>query len=395
MDFRKPLFLVVFGLFSLLVQAQVHVAYQQTDSLTYSQYQAGDWKSLIKDGELSLKNGLDFPLLRLRIAYAYFQIQNYSKAAHHYEQVLAKDSYNEIAKHYLYLSYTYLNRDLAASTVAATLDSVGLQEAHLKAFGLSSFDLETGFKYPGINTRGNASYVAAGLGLHLASRLQLAQTISIFQQEIANAPSGIPPRMIISYTNTKQIEYYAKLSYGFSKQITILGAYHFLNTNFTNTIYQNHIGFAGVKYDSNYLSFQTDASFGKIETANIIQFNAALGLFPLGNLNLYAFSKASYLTQNSVSRPVISQSFGFKAVKNVWLEVNVSYGGLDNYLDADGSYVYNAIDITKNKLGATFFYTLNPKCIFQFIYASENKTEFTKQTNYTQHSITGGITWKF
>jgi hypothetical protein len=395
MDFRKPILILTIGLCSLVAKTQVIPDYQQTDSLTYSEYQAGNWKLLIKDGELSLKNGLDFPLLRLRIAYAYFQEENYSKAAQHYENVLANDSYNETAKYYLYLSYKYLNRDLAASNVASKLDSAVLKEEHIKTYGLSNFNLETGFKYPGVNSRGNASYVATGLGLRLGPHLQFEQSISLFQQEIANAPTGIPPRVVITYSNTKQIEYYAKLGYGLSKQITILGAYHYLNTNFTNTIYQNHIGFAGIKYDSNYLSFQADASLGKIATANISQFNATVGVFPLGNLNLYGFTKASYLTQNNASRPVFSQVFGFKAIKNLWLEANASFGGLDDYLDADASFVFNSIDISKNKLGATLFYTFSPKSVFQFNYTFENKTEFTQQTNYTQHSITGGITWKF
>jgi hypothetical protein len=288
-----------------------------------------------------------------------------------------------------------LNRDLAATKVASTLDSAVLKAEQVKTSGLSNFNLVTGFKYPGVNSRGNASYVATGLGLRLGSRFQLDQTISLFQQEIANTPTGIPPRIIITYTNTKQLEYYAKLGFGLSKQITLIGAYHFLNTNFTTSTYQNHIGFAGIKYDSDYLSFQADASFGKIVTANISQFNAIVGVFPLGNLNLYGFTKASYLTQNSVSRPVFSQVFGFKAIKKVWLEANASFGGLDDYLDDDASYVYNSIDISKNKLGATLFYTFSPKSVFQFNYTFENKTEFTPQTNYTQHSITGGITWKF
>ena len=63
MDFRKPLLILSIGLCSLVAKSQVIPDYQQTDSLTYIQYQAGNWKSLIKVGELSLKNGLDFSLL--------------------------------------------------------------------------------------------------------------------------------------------------------------------------------------------------------------------------------------------------------------------------------------------------------------------------------------------
>jgi hypothetical protein len=393
MAFRKSILIIFVCLFSLLAKAQIESDYQKIDSLSYDQYQKGEWKNLVKYSEKNIADGIDFPLLRLRVAYADFMLQNYSNAAHHYEKVLENDSYNETAKYYLYLCYKYLNRDLIASVAASKLDNETKIKENLKPFGVYQFDLESSYKYPNLNTRGNATYLRAGLGFNLGWHAKFYQSIAFFNQNIKNPQTGLTPR--VTDSNSQQFEYYAKLGLPINEQLSVIGAFHYLNTNITSNTYQNTIGFGGLKYDGNCFNFQADASFGYSATSKINQYNATLGVLPLGNLNLYSFTKGSFVIQNGNSRPVFSEVFGFKAAKNLWLEANGTFGGLDNYLDADALYIYNALDISQNKLGATLFFTFTPKSILQLNYSLENKIENTNQNNYLQHSITGGITWKF
>ena len=393
MAFRKSILIIFICFFSLLAKAQIDSNYQKIDSLSYDQYQKGEWKNLVQYAEKNINDGIDFPFLRLRVAYGNFMIQNYSKAAYHYEKVLENDSYNETAIYYLYLCYKYLDRDLIASVAASKLDNETKIKEDLKPFGVSQFDLESSYKYPNLSTRGNATYLRAGLGFNLGWHAKFYQSIAFYDQKITNTPTGLPPR--VTNSNSQQFEYYAKLGLPINAKLSMIGAFHYLNTNITSTTYQNAIGFGGLKYDGNYFNFQADASFGYSAMSKINQYNATLGFLPFGNLNLYSFTKGSFLMQDGVSRPIFSEVLGIKAVKNLWIEANGTFGGLDNYLDADALYIYNALDVSKNKLGATLFFTFIPKSILQFNYSLENKTENTYQTNYTQHSITGAITWKF
>lgn len=390
---RKPLLIILICFFSMMAKAQIQSDYQKIDSLSFDQYQKGDWKNLAIYAEKNMGDGVDFPLLILRAAYANFMLRNYMKAAANYEKFLKNDSYNETAKYYLYLCYKYLNRDLVASVVGSRLASETLVKENLKPFGITNFNIESSYKYPNLNTRGNATYLRAGLGLKLGWPINFYQSISFFNQNIINSPTGVPPR--ITNSDTKQFEYYAKIGVPLNSKVTLIGAFHYLNNKLSAITYKNAIGFGGLKYDGIYFNFQADASFGYSLASQINQYNATLGLFPLGNLNLYSSTVGSILIQDGVSRPVINEVLGFKITKNLWLEANGSFGGLANYLDVDALYIYNAIDVSNSKIGTSLFIAITPKAILEINYALENKTENLYQTNYTQHSLTGGITWKF
>jgi hypothetical protein len=58
-------------------------------------------------------------------------------------------------------------------------------------------------------------------------------------------------------------------------------------------------------------------------------------------------------------------------------------------------YVYNSIDINKSKSVGSLLFTLKPTTILQLNYTHETKVENLQNTLYNQHSITGGILWKF
>ena len=133
---------------------------------------------------------------------------------------------------------------------------------------------------------------------------------------------------------------------------------------------------------------------GKLSDSTIRQYNLQLGLYPLGNLNFYSFSTAS-LRQQGQSAFNFRQVLGVKLIKNLWLEGNVTLGTFSNLLENDALYVYNAIDPNKIKGGVTSYITLTPNIIAQLGYTFEQRQLYNQSINYNQHSITGGISWKF
>ena len=70
----------------LLFVATVYSADAQVDSLRLTDsvaaglYNSADWKQLIIFGHKTIDEGIDYPDLRLKIAYAYFITGNYKKA---------------------------------------------------------------------------------------------------------------------------------------------------------------------------------------------------------------------------------------------------------------------------------------------------------------------------
>jgi tRNA G10 N-methylase Trm11 len=150
----------------------------------------------------------------------------------------------------------------------------------------------------------------------------------------------------------------------------------------------------GIKYNSNYFTVQGDLIFGTVTNAAFKQLNIQLVLYPLGNLNVYGFSTI-YIRQNETSGTNFKQVIGTKILKNFWVEGNTTLGIFKNLAENDALYLYNAIDANKFKGGITGYLSLNKKCIAQLGYTFEQRELYKRTTTFNQHSITGGLSWKF
>ena len=92
----------------------------------------------------------------------------------------------------------------------------------------------------------------------------------------------------------------------------------------------------------------------------------------------------------------ISQVAGFNVTKNTWLEGNVTLGNYNNLLDNDALYVYNDIDQKRLKVGGSIYALISKQILLTFNYTFDQKLKYhTANQNFNQHSITGGLTWKF
>jgi len=382
---------------SVMVRAQ-SVGYQQVDSVSYAQYQAAQWKELIAYGNSAVAGHVDYPLLRLRIAYAQFVIGNYSGALLNYEKVLSEDSHNQMAMYYSYLCCKYLNRDLEAGYHASYVDTFTLNRDQIKPYAALEAGFETSVKTSNNANRGTGIYNRASLSNRLGFRIQLDQSVAYFTQSISsNTPVFIPGSTLAvnSFTsNDSQLEYYAKLRFAVSNQISLIGAYHYMSTSFASTTNSSNIGLLGVKYSHPYFSLQADVNTAQVINTSFQQYNGELAIYPLGNLNLYTVSRGS-VQANGLQQTVFSQTIGFKAAKKLWLEAAAGFGKMDNYLDNDALYVYNAIDITQNRAGGTAFYSFGRHIVAYLNYTYEKKQDYYLNTNYNQNSMTGGFTWKF
>ncbi len=386
MDKIKYVLTIVFILLAGSIKAQISTM-QVADSTSADLYNSGDWKELIVFGNQSVKNGIDFPGLRLKIAYAYMMSGNFKMALKNYEDILANDGYNETARFYAYLCNSYLNNDLAASYNAGYMQN----KNGLRPFAFIDAGTEFSTNLNNDINRGDASYSRISLSNRLSWRWQLEQSLVYYNQTIfrlSDNDNSIDAR-------DQQKEYYAKLSYAASANFSILGAYHYVNTSFETSVGNSNLGFLGARFTASYFDLQVDMNFGSLDEKPIEQYDGKLTFYPMGNFNFYTISRASDQHLNASDHIILSQAIGFKLIKNTWLESAVTIGDQNDYLDADGLYIYNAIDKITFKCGETLFYQLSKHMQLQLDYVYEKKDDTYQSLNYEQNSITLGLIWKF
>ncbi|QNN42128.1 hypothetical protein [Pedobacter roseus] len=366
----------------LITVGKAQTSYQKTDSISLALFNASEWQKLIVYGKDALQTGEDFPLLRLRIAYASFVRENYVEALAQYNKVLDSDKHNQIAIYYAYLCNTYLNRDENAGYLASHLDSNVVEGEQIHSFKLRGIGAESGMKFTNIYERGNSSFSRAFLDMRLNYKLSLSTSFSYYNQPVRN-------------DNISQPGYYAKLTYTPFRQFSFIGAYHYMRSNLRRLVYQNNAVLGGIKYAGNGSDIQGDFVLSHIGDEKTRQYNLQFVKYISGNLNFYSISRFSLVNVLGANNIVFQQLFGFKPLHNLWFESVVTLGDQYNYAEADALYIYNGFDKTKFKAGANCYFLLKHHLLLGLNYTFERKSDNIFKFNYLQHSINGGITWNF
>lgn len=373
-------------------------SYAEADSTSYALYNGGNWQNLLDYGNRTIAAGTDFPLLRLRMGYAYFNIGNYGAALNSYRQVFARDSHNQTAHLYSYWCNRNLNNDEAAAYHASYLDTASRALLHTSPVSLVEAALETGLGLNNNTYRGTGTYNRVGLSNRLGWRLQLDESVIYYAQHINYRPLYFDPYRQSDNkvdNSINQFEYYAKLNYTLADRLLLFGGYHYLNAKYREETYHNNLGLFGLRYTSSVTALQADADVGRVSAHPVSQYNGQVMLMPNGNLNLYFITRGSVLDNNHALNLVFSETAGGKISKSFWLDANLTLGKLNNYLEADGLYVYNAIDVTHFKAAATGYYAIGAHALLYLSYIYERKEDFYNLASYNQHTITGGLKWKF
>lgn len=391
---KKYLLIFAFTLTVLFSKAQV-ITLQSADSVANAFYENADWKNLILFGHQSIGRGVDFPGLRLKMAYAYFATGNYKIALTHYQEVINKDPYNGSARYYSYFCYKYLNDDLNASLSSSYFDKETLNKERISSFDLLNAGFESGIKINDNINRDNSFYNRFYIGNRLSWRWQLDQSFAYFNQNVFKLEERYYRTKIEARSLDRQKEYFAKLSFAINSNLSVISSYHFANTQFNHTVYNNNLGLLGLKYTGTYVDLKGDVNFGRLDNKTLQQYNLETTFYPLGNFNFYTISQASLKNLSAANTFIFKQAVGFNISKNAWLESSATFGNQDDYLDADGLYIYNAIDNTTFKCGETAFYQVGVHAQLQLNYSYEEKHDTYQSVNYAQNGITLGILWKF
>ena len=373
------------------LKAQNQFTYAAVDSQSYALYQKAAWKELLTYGKQAIQAGQDFLLLRLRLGYAAYMTGNYSESIKHYEAVLKQDAQNATAHYYIYWCRINLNQPEIAMAGARYIAEGAMDAKKLKKMAFTSGGVEVSFKQTDHVSRGNPLYASVSLGNRFSHNFHMEQSLVSYRQKITE-----PLLTAVNNNrniNINQFEYYNRLLFNLGRHWQLKGAYHFLYTPFNNLEYYNHLGLAGVRYYGTYADFQADAVVGRLTDSTVQQYNLQLGLYPMGNLNLYSFSTAMVRGGNN-SGFNFREVLGVKLLKKAWLEANITAGEFRNLVENDALYVYNAIDLNKMKAGLTGIFLLPNGLVAQLGYTYELRQLYGRTVTFNQHSITGGLKWK-
>ena len=156
----------------------------------------------------------------------------------------------------------------------------------------------------------------------------------------------------------------------------------------------------------------TASMTGMRQITEQIQNRLGLTWYPSGNLNLYAGgylnSQYEMSDSGSVIRIIPELLVGIGIAEKVWLEINGAVGEMSNYLEQNGSIVYNSFsDVIQKKVslsvsvpiadkGSLLYlggrWTSNQSGFYPFDPA---QNEITNYITYNTLSIYGGVSWKF
>ena len=445
--------IISIGLLLLVVPgtgAQDPVDFNTINRETYRLYIAQEWDSVIFMGKRALKQEMDFYYLRMRLGIARYNQENYRKAAGHFKKALEFNHGDPVALEYLYYSRLFSGQSEQAKLVRKQFKG----DLALKLSPPKGKIIEM--------VRGEYLY-CQGLNSDLLSDPDqlfsgLPPGVQYVTRRYSNAAislsNSITPgfRLVHSYTylsktnhqyyndglyllqltdqHVYQHQYYISPVVTLRSGFTIMPMFHLVSVHYQAPV-QIDQGYQGgnaqvlmgyldtldyitgleVRKGIGNLDLQLGTWYATLNNTEQIQNRLGFTWYLLGNLNLYTggFLNSHYeITGTGSIRFIPELLVGYAISERVWLELNGSMGEMSNYLERNGSIVYNSFsDAIRKKLTFTVSVPVTEKGSLLYLggrwtssestfYASDPvQNEITNSITYNALSIYGGISWKF
>lgn len=358
-------------------------SYQWFERESYQCYLYGYWDKLIELGNRATRLHIDYKYLRQRMGYAYFCKREYFDSEKQYKKAYEFDESDQLTILYLYYCTLNLGENDAALYYAQKMDPKTKKELKINGFKpFDAIDLEYNYKYNNSTSRSNPLYYRVGLQSQLSHRFSLYMAGSDYLQTISG-------------NSIQQPEFYSLLNWSASSTASIGMAYHFINTLTAGTTILSHFGLIDFTKRINRFRINGTLSFLKSPTIKEKQISLSGG-YILGRTGFLSIQSTLIgMFDKSNRRLNFAQSATVHLLPKGWLEGRAVFGNLNNYSDNRGLYIYNPVDPTTFRAGATFFYLLNRHLSVTLDYTIDTKKIESLNYEYYQQSFSGGLRWKF
>ena len=373
--------------------AQQLLNFQGLDSLSQTLAAQYRWAELDSVGRVALRLGTDYPALRCRLGQAALALDQPAIALRHYGHALRDNPLDSASRYGLAVAYLTLNQPAPAALLARGLPDAQRRPLHLNGFqAVTRVEVETGGQHPGTVHRGNAGFLRLGLSSRLSPRLSLTQNVSYFGQNI-ELPDPRRPGGSERYP-IRQNQYQALLAVQLTPRWRALAGYHFLDSDLgRRDALPGHLGYAALAYARPYWTAQVGVFAGTLTNTARVQTDLRLAVYPLGNLRLYGFGRASLVQSGGRSYPNGVLGAGGRLHPKLWLE---AYGGLGQVpvlAELDGTYIYNLLDPLQERAGLSLLVSPPGPLTLRLSYGAEQRHDAVDGTTYTLYSLSTALAW--
>ncbi|RTQ52099.1 hypothetical protein EJV47_03470 [Hymenobacter gummosus] len=379
-----------------LVRDPADFAY--VDSLTAALLARHRWALLDSVGRRAIGLGLDYPALRQRLGFAATLRERPAEAVRHYERALLDNSADEQSRLGLSLAWLALNQREAAARAARPLPDSARRTLRLAPRLLARAEAEAGGQWPSTADRSAASYGRLGLGSQWGGGWALWQAVSHYAQQVRvvvpefgpGPGPGPGPRWVA----VRQFDYQALLTVPLPARLQGKVGYHYTGSRFHETRYPGHLGYAALRYVRPHWQLQAGLYAGRLTDSVRTQTELQLTAYPLGNLHLYGFGRASFVRTAGRTAPHVVLGAGARLARRLWVDGYAGWGRVPVLADQDGAYVYNLLDPLRRRLGLGLLVPLPGRhWVTRLHYGAEARTQIQTLTFYTQHTLTLAATW--
>lgn len=428
--------------------AQEEVDFNRVNAETYRLYLEQEWDSLIDLGKEAIRQDMDYYYLRMRLGIACYTKKNYRKASSHFSVALEQNQGDPVAMEYLYYSrllagqyeQASLIRDQFKGDLALKMPAADskfaekISAGYLYSQGIDPEDFPLTFiSYPGVQY---ATLHFSNTSLALVNRLSpgvsLAHGFNLLSKTNGYLSfDGLYGHYTLEQ-KVKQVQYYISphfTSPGGSVWMPVVHILSIRHQDFVlyGTGYQGGSGTYSLEYfrETDFISglgYKTGIGpvnlhlgvyYSSLNHKRQLQNRVGLTWFPLGNLNFYA---GGYLNtqyeypkgQEGVVRIIPEAHLGFAISEKVWFDLNAATGEMTNYLEGNGSIVYNSYsEYIDRKIQFTLSIPVSKKGSLLYLGGrwTASRSEYypldpeapgdLNTITYNSLSIYGGISWKF
>jgi hypothetical protein len=438
--------LLLAGLSELYGQEE-KLASRDVERQSLELYQAGNWKELIRFANEALSQGIDYYYLRIRAGVACFETKRYMKAALHFEIALSFSENDFVAGEYLYGCYMELNRSSEAYKIYDKLPASSKEKLNKNLPKLRLVSIEEGLinsnqmeKTENLDLDGEdnlygeaditqeGNYFSAGLGWGFRqgnSVFGSYSNVTLNKDKIAEIGDTIS---LDDQYRLKQHQVYLSGNIPLGKGYSVLPAFNMVMGSYEQVMpqlkddssgyifplqefsYTDYIGYLSVTKDFNIVQITLSAAYSNLNDKQQFQAGFQALVYPFGNLNLYSSSKLMNHMNDGVHHILFEQMVGTRFTRNLWAEVNATFGTMQNYYEKNAFVVYNIADEIEFKGGANIIYMIYPSWMItleyiylqrrgQYTYYSQQEDDEAVEVNapldFGNNIFILGFNWKF
>jgi tetratricopeptide (TPR) repeat protein len=393
-NFKRLSYLFVFSLFFLKSYSQDKIDGAEIEAKTLEFYTNKNWSSLIALGDETIKNGIDYFYLRMRLGIAYYEQKNYCLAIEHFDKAIDFNTTDDLAHEYLYYCNVFLGNDEQARKLSTTFSSelkekLGLTNTPIIDFITASAGskiVNNSFSY-GNNAVyfKQANFFEFGLKHYIKNKFSLSHALNAFNQDTW-----------IGKIDQKQ--YYALATIPLKNGWSIAPAFHALQLKFTSinsdaTTNNYFVSSFSVNKNLNKFDFAVGSTFSTM--FNVTQYNhfANLTYSVFGNSKL-VLGFTDYLRTNNKYATLINSFSAFVYFEPLkFANVKVSYFNNhdNNIIEENGYLINNSTDLTTNRFSVLANFRINKTFSLCTLYQIENKKVYLQGSDYQYNILMVGL----